>query len=343
MITPRSLVLLLSLMAACARNPGEVVVRRSQPHMGTVVTLTVAIDDEAVAERAIASGFAEVSRLDQLLSNYKSTSDLSRLNAQAGTGPVSVAPELFEVTRAAVQIATRSGGAFNPLLQPVIKLWGIPEHPRVPSAAELEALRPLTDLRGLVLSEDQRTIALAQPGMALGLGGVGKGYTADRVAEVLEQSGARGGVAAIGGDIRVFGKHPDDRPWRIAVRPPQADTPPLAVVELSRGAVSTSGDYERYFEVDGVRYHHIIDPRSLMPAQGAASVTVLAPTATEADGLATAVLVMSPAEGVALVERSAHSAALILDQDRRRLASSRWPAGVESDAKFDLRDGENAY
>lgn len=298
--------------------------------MGTVVTLSVAAHDEPTGVRALERGFAEVARLEQLLSSYRPDSDLSRLNAQAGTGPVRVPRELAELTHAAAAIAAQTDGAFNPMMGPAIKLWGIPHDPHVPSAGELQAVLPLIELRGLSVRPERATIALARPGMALGLGGIAKGYTADRVVGVLRAAGMRDGVVEISGDVRVFGLGPGRRPWRVGVQDPRGGSAPLVTIEIRDGAVSTSGDYERFFEVEGVRYHHILDPRTVRPAQGLISVTVLAPLAIDADALATAVLVMGAIDGMAFVERTAGVEALLIDPDQRRLVSSGWPAPLAS-------------
>lgn len=303
--------------------------------MGTIVTLTVVAADESAGEEAIAKGFSEVARLEQLFSSYRSDSDLSRLNSQAGAGPVAVAAELAQLVFTARVLAEQTGGAFNPLMGPVIKAWGIPHNPSVPSPSELALLRPLIDLDGLSVDREQNTIALSRPGMAIGLGGIAKGYTADRVVELLERLAMSGGVVEISGDVRVFGRRPDGRPWRIAVRNPGASNPPhadqpLAVVQMNAGAISTSGDYERFFELDGVRYHHIFDPTTLKPARGVVSVTLMADSAVRADALATAVLVMGVQRGMAFVEGEDALEALMLPADGGLLASSGWPARILS-------------
>jgi len=320
---------MLLVVASSCSGDRTMLVRRAAPHMGTVVTITVAAQSEAAGEYALDAAFAEVVRLDGLLSSYRADSDLSRLNAQAGAGPVSVSPELLDVTARAVEIAAATGGAFNPLVGPAVRRWGIPARPRLPTPAELATLRPLLDLGGLAVNARAGTIALGMPGMTVDVGGIGKGYVADRVTDLLRRrAGISGAVIEVSGDVRAFGTRPAGRPWRVAVRDPRGGPVPLGVVALTDGSISTSGTYERFFEIDGVRYHHILDPRTLMPATGLTSVTILAPEATQADGLATAVLVMGVREGMAFVERTAGVEALLLDDDGRVGASSGWPAPV---------------
>lgn len=301
--------------------------------MGTVVTLTVVAADQSSGDAAIQKGFSEIARLEQLFSSYRSDSDLSRLNAQAGAGPVAVAAELVDLVSVARVVAAQTGGAFNPLMGPVIKAWGIPHNPSVPSPDLLLSLRPLIDLDAMSVDGEHMTITLARPAMALGLGGIAKGYTADRVVAVLERLGMSGGVVEISGDVRVFGCKPDGLPWNIAVRDPKDGTKPLAVVEMKAGAISTSGDYERFFELDGVRYHHILDPNTLAPARGVVSVSLVASSAVRADALATAVLVMGERRGMALVDRTDTLEALMLLADGRLVASRGWPAPPKPSAQ----------
>jgi thiamine biosynthesis lipoprotein len=297
-------------------------------HMGTTVEITVVAPSQATGEAAVAAGFAEVERLEQVFSSYRADSELSTLNAKAGSGPVSASGDMVDLVGRAVAIARETGGAFNPLMGPAINLWGIPEHPRVPSDAELAALRPLTDVGGVIVTPGNHTVTLARAGMALGLGGIAKGYTADRVAALLRHRGISAGIVAVAGDLHVFGTRPDGRPWRVGVRHPRRSDRPMAALLLTDGAVSTSGDYERFFEVDGKRYHHILDPRTLRPAAETVAVTVLARDGTTADGLATALFVMGPKAGLALVERLPGVEALFAAPDGAVTASSGWPAPV---------------
>lgn len=319
--------LFLVLLAACERNHATIV-HRSAPYMGTTVEITVVAGSTDEGERAISEGFSEVARMELMFSSYRQDSDLARVNAAAGHGPVPVPRPFVELLEKAKKVAEVSDGAFNPLVGPAVKLWGIPEAPQVPSREELERLLPLTALGGLSVSAADGTVALSRPGMALGLGGIAKGYTAERVAARLRERGIGAGIVAVAGDIRTFGTRPDGQPWRIGVRRPRAGAEPAAVLEMGDGAVSTSGDYERYFELGGVRYHHILDPRTLWPARsGTAGVTVLAPDAATADGLATALFVMGPQAGLQLVQRLPGVEALYIAEDGTQSASAGWPGG----------------
>jgi len=270
-----------------------------------------------------------VAEMERLFSSYRQDSVLAQVNRAAGGEPVSVPGDFVTLALLARKATEVSEGAFNPLVGPAVRLWGIPENPRVPDEAELTALRPLvSDPQGLAIDEFSHRVRLREPGMALGYGGIAKGFTADKVTEVLQGHGIAGGIVAIAGDIRVFGTHPDGTPWRVGVRPPREGegSGPLATLEMTGGAVSTSGDYERFFELDGVRYHHILDPRTLWPAKaGTVSVTVTAHSGALADALATALFVMGPVEGLALAERMPRVEALFVDTTGTQSATSGWP------------------
>jgi len=303
--------------------------------MGTTVAITVVAPTDAEGYRALEAGFAEVAHMDAVFSNYRQDSDLARVNRQAGKGPATV-PEVFvDLTRRSLDMVRISGGAFNPLVEPAVKLWGIPQTPRVPTEAQLAVLRHLTDPANVRVTAD--SVELVHPGMSIGFGAIAKGYTADRVTALLRARGIRAGIVAVAGDVRAFGHRPDGAPWHIGVRPPRGDGPdaqPLDTLEMTDGAVSTSGDYERFFEIDGVRYHHILDPRTLWPSKGVRSVTVRAPDGATADGLATALFVIGPDAGVPLAESLPGVSALFVDQAGRVIASRGWPGRRVTDSEF---------
>lgn len=303
------------------------IVHRSELHMGTTVTITVvAREDEA--KYALDMGFAEVAAMEAVFSSYRADSHLSKVNTAAGDEPVLVPESFIVLLKHALLVARQSGGAFNPLVGPAVKRWGIPEAPRVPSDAELNALHSLLDLAEVHINPIRGTVYLSRPGMALGLGGIAKGFTADRVVVRLKEHGINGGIVAVAGDVTTFGLRPDGTPWRIGVRNPQGGDAPLRQLALTDGAVSTSGDYERFFELDGVRYHHILDPRTLRPARvGLTAVSVLAPSGVLADGYATALFVMGPKAGLALAEHLEGIEALFVADTGAIISTSGWPDG----------------
>jgi FAD:protein FMN transferase len=290
--------------------------------MGTLVELTAVAPSDAIAQEALTAGFQEIRRLENMLSTWIETSELSRVNQTAGLEPVGVSAETFDLLRRALEAAEYTEGGFNIAIGPAVQLWNIPEAPRIPSAMELEIAAQSVDYRRIHLDQTRRTVFLEKPGMRIDIGGIGKGLAAEKAAAVMRAIGATGGLVAVAGDFRVFGRRADGTAWPIGIQHPRESGKILATLDANDEAISTSGDYERYFIKDGVRYHHILDPKTLQPARLCQSVTIIAPDATTADALATGVFVMGPVRGLALVERLGVGA-VIVDAQGVVIVSSR--------------------
>ena len=300
----------------------SVTVKRAQFLMGTLVELTAVAPGDVNAQAALTAGFQEIRRLENMLSTWIETSELSRINQAAGLEPIGVSAETFDLLRRALEVAEYTEGGFNIAIGPAVRLWNIPEAPRIPSAMELEIAAQYVDYRRIHLDQTRRTVFLEKPGMRIDIGGIGKGFAAEKAAAVMRENGATGGLVAVAGDIRVFGRRADGTAWPLGIQHPREPGKVLAMLDVTDEAVSTSGDYERYFLKDGVRYHHILDPQTLQPARLCQSVTIIAPDATTADALATGVFVMGPARGMALVERLGLGA-VIVDAQGMVIVSSR--------------------
>src|SRR5262249_48979824 len=213
----RSVYLLVSLIIALAGMPGcssvlrpsnPVVVKRAQMHMGTLVTITAVAENESIGQASISSGFAEIRRLEELLSTWIPTSELSRVNAAAGSAPVLVSPETLAVVQYSLQVAEMTDGGFNIAIGPAVEAWGVDHRQHIPTEAELQQLVPLVDLHGLHIDVGSRTISLERAGMRIDVGGIGKGYAADHAVEMMRKAGAIAGVVALSGDIKTFGRLP---------------------------------------------------------------------------------------------------------------------------------------
>lgn len=316
---------LVALLVGCgslATRSEPVVVKRAQMHMGTLVTITAVAKNEAVAQAATTAGFAEIHRLEGLLSTWIPTSELSRVNASAGVLPVSVSSETLAVVQNALQVAEMTNGGFNIAIGPAVDAWNVIGSQRIPTESELDELRPLVNLQAVHADVRAKTIFLEKSGMRIDVGGIGKGYAADQAVDALQRTGAIAGVVALSGDIKTFGRLPDGKLFPIGIQHPRKDESVLAWIELQDEAISTAGDYERFFERDGVRYHHILDPRTLQPARGCQSVTVIAREGVWADGLDTGIFVMGAELGMRLVEALPDVEAIIIDADGRLLVSS---------------------
>jgi len=296
--------------------------KRTQLHMGTLVTITTVASTKEEAQVSIDAGFHEIKRLEQLLSTWIPTSELSQVNAAAGRTPVVVSQETLELIDRSLEMARLTDGGFNIALGPAVEAWSVTERQRVPSQVELDQIRPLVDWSVIQLHRSARTIFLPQAGMRIDVGGIGKGYAADRAVGVMKRAGARGGVVALSGDIRTFGDLPGMKGFPVGIRHPRQEGMLVATMDLKNEAISTAGDYERYFEQEGIRYHHILDPTSLEPARKCQSVTVIAAEGMVADGLDTGIFVMGPEKGMALVEQLPDVEAVIIDDQGRMTVSS---------------------
>jgi len=305
-------------------------VKRAQMHMGTLVTVTAVAQTEAQAQEAVTAAFREIHRLEELLSTWIPASELSRVNAAAGRDAIAVSPETFELLMRSMEIAKLTEGGFNIAVGPAVDAWSVTERMRIPPRDELDRLKTIVDPAQIRLDERARTVFLQKPGMRIDVGGIGKGFAADRAAVVMQAAGATAGVVALSGDIKTFGRMPVGERFRFGIQHPRKEGAVLASLELENEAISTAGDYERYFERDGVRYHHILDPVTLQPARQCQGVTVIASEGTFADGLDTGIFVMGPERGMALVERLDGVEAVIVDQDGKVLVSS----GLKSRIRF---------
>lgn len=279
--------------AAEPDGAAEVRVSAERVRMGSPCRITVHAASRAAGLEAVDRAFDEIERVNRLLSDYRDDSELARLNRAAGTGPVAVSEELFELLRSLVPYHEQSAGAFDPTVGPLLRLWGLRgEGPAaVPAAHELAATLERVGFDRLRIDPRERTVALPA-GMSLDPGAFGKGYAVDRAVAVLRASGIRSGVIDFGSTAFALGRPRGARGFRFEVRNPQGPAGSLERLRLADRALSTSGGYERYVEIDGRRYPHLLDPRTGRPARAAASATVVAPSALEADILSTAIAVV---------------------------------------------------
>ena len=312
------LALLCSSFAGCAVVPHgqeSATVTRAQMQMGTVVKITAVARSESIAQAAATAGFAEIHRLEELLSTWISTSELSRVNTSAGMMPVSVSSETMTVVQGAMQVAEMTDGGFNIAIGPVVEVWNVIDGRRIPTEPELKALRPLLDLKAVHVNVRERTIFLEKTGMRIDVGGIGKGFAADQAVMAMKKAGALAGVVALSGDIKTFGQLPGGRKFPVGIQHPRKEGEVLVFIDLEDEAISTAGDYERFFERDGVRYHHILDPKTLQPARSCQAVTVIARDGIWADGLDTGIFVMGAELGRHLVEALPDVEAIIVDYE----------------------------
>jgi len=283
--------------------------------MGTIVEITVKEDNPAAIEDA----FKEIERLENIFSSYKETSEVSKISANAGIKGESVSQEVVQVLGVAIKISGLTKGAFDPTIGVLFKtgggVWDFSgEGGYVPDKGEIKKLIPLVNYKDIFLDKESSIAALKKKGMRLDLGGVAKGYIVGRAIDTLKKHGAGWAIIRAGGDMTVFSKNASEQ-FTIGVAHPREKEKLLGKLRVLSGAVATSGDYERFFIKDDIRYHHILDPGTGFPADKAISVTIVSKDPALADALSTAVFVMGPEKGMELIERLEGVEGIIVDKE----------------------------
>ena len=292
--------------------------------MGSQLRLAAWTADEPSAVAAFEQVFREFDRLEALLSIWKPGSDVVRINEAAGRTAVAVSRDTIVVLEAAAQASEWTGGKFDITFGALADIWKF-DHDQddtVPDRRAIEARLPLVDYRFVHVDRAAGTAFISKAGTRIHLGGIGKGYAVDRAAVILRARGLSDFLIQSGGDLYVAGLN-DGAPWKLGIADPRGTGgQTFATLELSNGTLSTSGDYERFFITDGVRYHHLIDPDSGRPATATRSVTIVADSAMLADVLSTGVFIMGPEAGMALLERLPQVEGVIVSASNQVLVSS---------------------
>jgi FAD:protein FMN transferase len=301
---------LLLVLWSCGQKNSLQLHKASRLLMGTLVEVTV-IGPEAKAGTTIQAVFDEIKRIEDLTSFHK-PSDLTRLNEEAGNGPVKTDPELLALISGGLKVASETDGVFDPTVGPLSLLWRFSGgDPRLPGETEISEALAKVGWKRVRVDVEAGTVQLPERGMALDLGAIAKGYALDRAADVMRQCGVSGGLVNAGGDVVAVGEKEPGKPWRIGVRDPRNPKAIMAVTEVADQAILTSGDYERFFTDNGKRYHHILDPRTGYPVEGVQSVTLVAPRGTSA--LSCAVFALGVEKGLAYVAAIPGLEALAVD------------------------------
>ena len=279
--------------------------------MGTEVSVYLWSDDPEAGRLALEEVFSEAARIDRLMSTYKDESEISKINREAAQAPVVAGDELFRLIQRSLDISVLTRGAFDITYDSVGQHYDFRERRR-PDAATVEAERPFIDYQLVTLDRAARTVSFGQEGVRINLGGIAKGYVVERGVDMLRNAGVRHAIVTAGGDSRLLGDR-RGRPWMIGIRDPREDGEVAISIPLADEAVSTSGDYERYFEEEGIRYHHIIKPSTGEPATGVHSATVFGPDAVLTDALSTAVFVLGVDRGLTLIGTLPDYESIVID------------------------------
>ena len=295
--------------------------------MGTAAEISVSQADPKEAEDAMGAAFQEMERVNILMSHYRPDSEASRITRFAGQKEIRVSPETVEVIERALYFSCLSGGAFDITIGPVFRLWNFREG-KIPDDRSLRENLKRVDYRKVKANGAGSSVFLEDNGMELDLGAIAKGYAVDLACTVLLKRGMENFLVKLGGEIKARGEKEPGVPWIIGIQHPRLPFELLAKLKVRDAAISTSGDYEKFFLRGGERYHHILNPSTGMPVRECQSVTILAPASMDADALATTVFVLGPRKGFSLIEKFPGAHAVIVDRRGSVLTSSSWPAGV---------------
>ena len=279
--------------------------------MDTYIKITAYGTDQKVLEEAVTKAFLSIEELEKITNRYYApgtdeyqNSDICQLNEKAGLEEVKVSADTYEIIKKALYFGELSQGSFNIAIGPVMDLWGFGgNNKKVPEDDLLEEALKLTNLKDIALNDEQKSVFLTKPGMKLDLGGVAKGYGAAKAAEILKTEGIEKALIDAGGNIVVIGEKEPDQSWKIAIQDPSDLKKYFGVLKLTDQAAVTSGDYQRYFESEGIRYHHIIDPATGKPGNKGSSVTVVAEDSAIADILSTTLFVLGKEKAVELAAK----------------------------------------
>jgi thiamine biosynthesis lipoprotein len=286
--------------------------------MGSAFDIKVVATNEEKANEYIDAAVGEIERIEKLISSWDEHSQTSEINRYAGSKPVEVPRELFQLIERSMAISKLTNGAFDISYAALDSVWTFDAAMKhIPEESEVAASTLRVGFQHIALDTKKSTVFLTKKGMKIGFGAIGKGYAADKAKELLLSKGAIAGIINASGDMNTWGTQPDGKPWNIAIKNPLDKNKVFATMPLNNRAVVTSGSYEKYVLLNQKKFGHIIDPKTGYPAEGLISVTVFAPKAELADALATAVFVMGKEVGINLINQIPEVACILIDQSGR--------------------------
>jgi thiamine biosynthesis lipoprotein len=317
----RQLSLILVLFASVAVT-AQVTQKRTLSMLGSPFEMIVEAKDIPQADIYIDMAVAEVSRIENLISDWIPTTPISEVNRNAGVKPVKVPQEVFDLVQRSIKISELTSGAFDISYASMDKIWKFDgSMTKMPSPEEIKKSVEKVGYKNIILDAKNSTIFLKNPGMKLGLGGIGQGFIADKIKALLVSKGVVAGIVNISGDINTWGKQLNGEKWKVGIKNPLNKDKIFATFPLEDSAVETSGSYEKYVTFNGIRYSHIIDTRTGYPASGVISVTVFAKSTEFADALATGVFVMGVDVGLDLVNQLPGIGCIYVDDKGKIFAS----------------------
>ncbi|UCB57215.1 MAG: FAD:protein FMN transferase [Candidatus Omnitrophota bacterium] len=320
----KKILILFAVFASCSSCSECALIKQTKPALGTIVEITVADKDKSheLLYGAIEKAFSEIERIEGLFSRFRPESDISRINNYSSLKPIKVSPETIEVLEDSIKFSRLTDGAFDITICPLMEDWDFKRRKikSLPQDAQLKESLDKVGWQNINIIKEKRVVSFGQPQMSLDLGGIAKGYAVDKAVEVLKQEGIDNALVNAGGDIYALGKCSKVNKWHIGLQHPRKRDAILTVLELENKAVATSGDYQKYIEINKTRYSHILNPESGWPAsKNAISVTILADNCTSADALATSVFALGPEKGMSLVNRLENTEAIMAGFEEDKL------------------------
>lgn len=300
-------------------------VQRQRPVtlMGSRFDITIIARDSAQAEKHIDEVIAEMSRIEDLISDWKSTSQISEVNRNAGIKPVKVDQEVFELTKRSLYFSELTNGAFDISYAAMDKIWKFDGSMKeMPTPEEIQQSVAKVGYKNIELDSANSTVFLKKIGMKIGFGSTGKGYAADKGRELMETKGIKAGIVNASGDMTTWGTKLNGKAWNVGITNPFDEEKYVAIIPLKREAVTTSGSYEKYVEFNGKRYAHIINPVTGYPATGLVSATVIGPSAEMANGFSTSIMVLGKDKGLALIQQFPNYRCVVVTDDGEVIKST---------------------
>lgn len=308
--------ILIFLYSLC--SSGQITRKRTTLLMGSRFDITIVAQDSLTAETRINETIAEITRIENLISDWKSDSQVSEVNQNAGIRPVKVDREVFDLTKRAIAISKLTNGAFDISFGAMEKVWKFDgSMTEMPTPEQVKKSVEKVGYKNIVLDSIQSTIFLKLSGMKIGFGSIGKGYAADKARELMEFKGVKAGIVNASGDLTTWGIQPNGKEWTIGITNPFDLDKFVKIFSMKREAVTTSGNYEKFIELNGKRYSHIINPVTGYPATGLVSVTVFGPSAEMANGFSTSIIVLGKEAGLQLINQyPEYSCLMITDKGK---------------------------
>jgi thiamine biosynthesis lipoprotein len=296
--------LFLFLILCNFTSNGQVLRKRTTLLMGGRFDITIVAKDSLTAEQNIDEVIAEITRIEYLISDWKPTTQISEVNQNAGIRPVKVDREVFELTQRAIHFSEITNGGFDISFAAMDRIWKFDgSMTEMPSAEAIKKSVEKVGYKNIVLDSVQSTIFLKMKGMKIGFGALGEGYATNKCKEMMLAKGIKSGIVNGSGDMSCWGKQPSGKDWKIGITNPFYTDKLIAIVPINNGAVTTSGNYEKFVVLDGKRYSHIINPATGYPVAGLSSVTVFGPNAETANGLSTSLMVLGKIAGLNLLSK----------------------------------------